>query len=320
MSTIKTLIAVAVKKNWPLFQLDVNNSFFHGDLDEEVYMKLPPGLSVPSTSSSATLVFKLKKSLYGLRQVSRQWYAKLSQALQSKGYTHTLNDYSLFTRGSRNSLVILAVYVDDIILTGTDLGEVSALKAFLHDQFKIKDLDFFNYFLGIEVLYSSSGVLLHQRKFIHDLTKEFHCDICTPVISPLELHEKLKAKVGDPLPNPEVYRSLVGKLNFLTHTRLDLSFDVQHLSQFMQHPCAPHMKATLHLLRYVNGTSDYGIFFNNLPDLFLQVFCDSDWGSCPDSRRSVTGFIICWVVVWCAGNQRNSMWHLFLQLRLNIDH
>ncbi|XP_075079725.1 uncharacterized protein LOC142164957 [Nicotiana tabacum] len=248
ISTIKTLIAVVVKKNWPLFQLDINNDFLNGDLDEGVYMKVPPGLSIPSTSSSTPLIFKLKKSLYGLRHASKQWYAKLSQALQSRGYTHALNDYSLFTKGSGDSLIILVVYVDDIVFIETDLGEVSALKAFFHDQFKIKYLGLFNYFIGIEVLYSSFEVLLHQRKFIHDLLKEFHCNVCSPVISPLELHEKLKAKVGDPFPNPEVYRSLVGKLNFLTHSRPDLSFAVQHLSQFMQHP-------------YIS----------------LQVFCDSDW-------------------------------------------
>ncbi|XP_075088144.1 secreted RxLR effector protein 161-like [Nicotiana tabacum] len=109
------------------------------------------------------------------------------------------------------------------------------------------------------------------------------------------------ASVGEPLPILEVYRSLIGKLNFLTHTRPDLSFAVQHLSQFMQKPCVPHMKSALHLLRYLNGTSDLGIFLNNSSDFSIQVYCDSDWGSCPDSRRSVTGFyillggsLVCW--------------------------
>ncbi|XP_070057623.1 uncharacterized protein [Nicotiana tomentosiformis] len=98
MSTVKCLIAVAVKRQWPLFQLDVNNGFLHGDLDEEVYMKLPSGLSVyaASSSSSAPLVCELQKSLYGLRQASRQWYAKLSHALCSRGYSHSINDYSPF--------------------------------------------------------------------------------------------------------------------------------------------------------------------------------------------------------------------------------
>ncbi|XP_019233039.1 PREDICTED: uncharacterized protein LOC109213666 [Nicotiana attenuata] len=223
MSTIKTLIGVAIKKQWSLFQLDISNAFLHGDLDEEAFMKLPPSLSVPaSTSSSTSLVYKLQKCFYGLRQASRQWYAKLSQALSSR---------------------------DDIILTGIDLTEISVLKSYLHDRFKIKDLVSLTTFL-------------------------------------------LKAKEGELLPKPEEYTSVIGKLNFLTHTRLDLSFAVQHLSQFMQQPCLPHMKATLHLLRYLKGSADSEIFYNNDPDMSLKVFYDSDWASCPNSRRSVTGFCI----------------------------
>ncbi|XP_070005742.1 secreted RxLR effector protein 161-like [Nicotiana sylvestris] len=175
---------------------------------------------------------------------------------------HSLNDYSVFTKRSGASLVILAVYVDDIILIGTDLSEIFALKSFLHDQFKIKDLD------------------------------EFHSLECTLITCLLELNVKLKAKKGELLPKPEEYRSLLGKLIFLTHIRPDLSFAVQHLSQFMQQPCIPHMKAALHLLRYLKGSADSGIFYNNDPAMSLQVFCDNDWASYPDSRRSVTGFCI----------------------------
>lgn len=197
MSTVKTLIVVAVKNKLSLFQLDINNAFLHGYLDEEVFMKLPPGMSVSSSSSSlstsALLVCKLKKFLYGLRQAFRQWHAKLSNALYSRGYVQSLNDYSLFTWGSRESFVILVVYVDDIIITRTDVAEVSAVKAFLHDQFKIKDLGNLNYFLGIEVLHIEYGVLLHQKKFVHDILKEFHSFNCSSVVYPLEMHEKPKA-------------------------------------------------------------------------------------------------------------------------------
>ncbi|XP_019242575.1 PREDICTED: uncharacterized protein LOC109222711, partial [Nicotiana attenuata] len=292
MSTVKTLVVVAIKKHWPLFQLDVNNAFLHGDLDEEVYMKLPPGYSVPLTSNSGQLVCKLQKSLYGLRQASRQWYAKLSQSLSSRGYTSSPNDYSLFTRGSGDSFVVLAVYVDDIILTGTDSTEISALKSFLHQQFWIKDLGSLSYFLGIEVLYSSTGVLLHQKKFIADMLSEFHCSDVSSVLCPLDMNVKLKANEGDPLLKTELYRSLIGKLNFLTHTRPDISYAVQHLSQFMQSPCLPHMSAGLLLLRYLKGTSEHGIFFNASPDLSISAFCDSDWAACPDTRRSVSGYCV----------------------------
>ncbi|XP_070024874.1 uncharacterized mitochondrial protein AtMg00810-like [Nicotiana sylvestris] len=91
--------------------------------------------------------------------------------------------------------------------------------------------------------------------------------------------------MGDRLPSPELYRSSIGKLNFLTHTRPDFSFSLQH-------PCVPHMEAALHLLRYLKGTFDFGLFFNNSSNFSPQVYCDSDLGSSPDSRRSMTGFYI----------------------------
>ncbi|XP_047258730.1 uncharacterized mitochondrial protein AtMg00810-like, partial [Capsicum annuum] len=248
MTTMKTLMAVAVKHRWSLFQLDVNNAFLHGDLDEEFDMKFPPGLTV-SASSSVPM-------------------------------------------GSADSLVILVVYVDDIILTGTDFEEISALKLFLYDQFKIKDLGLLHYFLGIEVSYSAAGVILHQSKFVTDLLSNYACGVTSLVVCPLELRKKLYADIGDPLAQPKSYRCLVGKLNFLTHTRLDLSFVVQHLSQYLQHPCVPHMHAALHLLRYLKGSPGFGLFFSDSLDLTLRVFCDSDWASCPDSRRSITGFYV----------------------------
>ncbi|XP_070049893.1 uncharacterized protein [Nicotiana tomentosiformis] len=169
----------AIKRNWSLFQLDVNNAFLHGDLDEEVFMKLPLGLSVcdlPPDSASTALVCKLKRSLYGLRQASKQWYAKVSQSLSSRGYEHSFNDYSLFTKGSSDALVILVVYVDDIIITRADLYEIAA-----------------------------GGVLLHHKKFVHDLLKEFHSYDCSSMISSLDMYDKLQADHGDPLPNPETY-------------------------------------------------------------------------------------------------------------------
>lgn len=130
-TTIRCIVALAVKKNWPIHQFDVNNGFLHGDLHEEVYMKPPLGFNILSPS----LVCKLKKSLYGLRQVSRQWYFKLSTTLRSKGYYLSQNDHSVFLKNTNTSLIVVAVYVDDILVTGNDSTEINSLKAFLHNQF-----------------------------------------------------------------------------------------------------------------------------------------------------------------------------------------
>ena len=272
LTTVRALMAVAVKKGWKMHQLDVNNAFLHGDLHEEIYMKLPQGI----TSDLPNAVCRLKKSLYGLKQASRQWYAKLVEVLYARGYKHSPNDYSLFSKQTATSSVFLGVYVDDIIMTGDDELEMQGLKAYLDEVFKIKDLGLVHYFLGIEVLHVKEGLLLTQRKFARELLQEFDCADSRPVSCPLDLGHKLTAEGGDLLADPSVYRRGVGKLNFLTNTRPDLAFAVQHLSQFMQCPRVPHYNAFLHVLRYIKGQPELGILLHGNSDYSLQAYCDSD--------------------------------------------
>lgn len=147
MTIIRALIGTAVKKSWLMYQLDVNNAFFHGDLHEEIYMKPPPGLKLTNPNQ----VCLLQKSLYGLKQASRQWHAKLSSALRDKGYHSSKNDYSLFYKHSGSYVTFVALYIDDIMITGNHEMEIIQLKAFLDTTFKIKDLGSLNFFLGIKV-------------------------------------------------------------------------------------------------------------------------------------------------------------------------
>ena len=125
LTTVRLLLAIVALNQWHLRQLDVNNAFFHGELDEEVYMQIPPGLSVDNPQ----LVCRLQRSLYGLKQASRQWFMKLSSFLSSHGFQQSNADHSLFLRFTGVITTILLVYVDDIILTGNNINGRSTNRA-----------------------------------------------------------------------------------------------------------------------------------------------------------------------------------------------
>lgn len=143
------------------------------------------------TPPTANHVCKLRKSLYGLSQASRQWYAKLTADLRFKGYMHSLNDYSLLFKRKDSSISIVAEYVDDILLTGNDVRELNALKVFLDQEFIIKDLGDLHYFLGMEVLREPDGLILCQQKVTMDLLQEYESLQLTSVSSPLDSSVKL---------------------------------------------------------------------------------------------------------------------------------
>ena len=182
-------------------------------------MEVPKGIPNPSNK-----VCKLRKSLYGLKQASRQWFSKLTQTLLTLGYQQSKYDYSLFINKSSTDITIVAVYVDDIMVTGSNFSEVIHLKQHLNALFGIKDLGQLHYFLGLEVIHTAEGIILSQRKFTNELLKECGPLPNTAVSTPLPLNCKLSPDDGEPLPDPFLYRTLVGKLNFLTHTRPDLSY------------------------------------------------------------------------------------------------
>ena len=254
MSTVRCVIALAACRKWKLFQLDVNNAFLHGDLIEEVYMQVPEGYLNP-----LNLVCRLRKSVYGLRQSSRRWSYKLATELIAQGFVQSKNDYSLFTYTKGTDITILIVYVDDIVITGSTEEHIAFIKHHLDVTFTIKDLGILHYFLGIEITYVPDGIVLSQKKFSTDLLNTCDFSIPTTTVSPLPLHLKLSLEDGDPFHDPALYRSLVGKLNYLTHTRPDLSYTVQTLSQFMHLPRVPHFTALLRTLSYISNTIGQGL-------------------------------------------------------------
>ena len=158
MATIRTFLAVAAAKNWELHQLDVQNAFLHGDLTEEVFMKMPPGFA----SITPGKVCRLRRSLYGLHQAPRCWFAKLADSLKTYGFHQSYSDYSLFAFHEQYVQIHVLVYADDLIISGNDATAVQRVKKYLSSCFHMKDLGQLKYFLGIEVARNAEGVFLCQ--------------------------------------------------------------------------------------------------------------------------------------------------------------
>lgn len=289
MVTIRLVITLVVNSGWSLFQLDINNAFLYGNLDVDVYMSQPQGYHTVGD----VRVCKLLKSLYGLKQAPRKWNERLCASLFEFGFKQSLNDYSLFVYTKCNFVVVLLVYVDDIILTGNSVSEITKVKDFLKTHFLIKDLGKLKYFLGIEVIDVEHGVCLTQRKYCLELLHEFGMLACKPVKTPLEANCVIGQNDNDYLlQNITEFQKLIGKLIYLTITRPDIAYTVQTLSQFMHSPRKSHLDIAFRLLRYLKLNPGCGVRILKSDSLDLKGYVDADWAKCLNTRRSVTGYAV----------------------------
>jgi histone deacetylase 1/2 len=290
--TIRIILSLAISYKWPLKQLDVNNAFLNGSLDEEVYMTQPQGFE----TSDSTLVCKLNKALYGLKQAQRQWFDKLTYTLIQFGFKTSKCDPSLFIFTKEKQVVYLLVYVDDLIITGSSTTLVQTLVQKLDSAFSLKQLGDLDYFLGIEVKNLSDGsLLLTQSKYLKDLLIKTNMLDCKPIATPMMSSCKLSKTGSDNVTDATLYRSVVGYLQYATITRPEISFVVNKVCQFMSAPLESHWTAVKRILRYLKGTINFGLKLvptNIHHPLPLRVFCDADWASDPDDRRSTSGAAI----------------------------
>ncbi|RVW54053.1 Retrovirus-related Pol polyprotein from transposon RE1 [Vitis vinifera] len=247
-STIRVVFTIALSRNWAIKQLDVNNVFLNGDLQEEVFMQQPQGFI---DEQNPNLVCRLHKALYGLKQAPRAWFTP-------------------------SHITYVLVYVDDILVTGSDTAAITSLIAQLNSEFSLKDLGKVHYFLGIQVSHTNNGLHLSQTKYIRDLLQKTKMVHCKPARTPLPTSLKLRAGDGDLVEDLHGYRSIVGALQYVTITRPELSFSVNKVCQFMQNPTEKHWKAVKRILRYLQGTLQHGLHLKKSSSLDLVGFCDAD--------------------------------------------
>ncbi|KAF5459453.1 hypothetical protein F2P56_023397 [Juglans regia] len=288
-TTVRTVLAFVVSRNWFVHQHDVQNAFLHGPLHEMVFMAQPPGFSHPQYPS---FVYKLNKAIYGLRQSPRVWYARLTSRLVDLGFTISGADSSLFIYQSAHITTFVLVYVDDLLITGSSMQFIYDLVAAISCDFPITNLVKLSYFLGVEASYNSEGLLLTQHKYIIDILHYTNMRSAKPVKSPVSTSKKLSAFSKHLFEDPTLYRSTVGSFQYLSFTRSDLAFAVGKVYQFMHSPRVPHWQAVKRILRYIKHISTVGLQLSPSSPTQLTTWSYVNWEGCPDDRRSTRGYCI----------------------------
>ena len=198
----------------------------------------------------------------------------------------------MFVHFGTHSTLIVLVYVDDIIVTGSSPVLIQQLIHKLHSLFALRDLGQLSYFLGIEVAYDGGSMHLSQSKYITNLLQRTSMLDSKAAATPGTVGLSLSQFDGDLMDDVTMYRSVVGALQYATLTRPDIAFSVNKACQFMHRPTSTHWSSVKRILRYLKGTTTHGLFLQPSAHFTVQAYIDADWGAQPDDRRSSSGYLV----------------------------
>jgi hypothetical protein len=293
MESVRLLFALAAQEGWRVHHMDVKSAFLNDDLKEEVYVHQPPGFAI---SGKEGKVLRLRKALYGLRQALMAWNAKLDSTLKGMGFGQSPHEAAIYRWGNGGNALLVGVYVDDLVITGTKDTEVAAFKEEMKATFQMSDLGLLSFYLGIEVHQSDSGITLWQTAYAKRVVEMAGLTDCNPALTSMEERLKLSRDSTTEEVDATQYQRLVGSLHYLTHTRSNLAFSVGYVSRFMQWPTMEHQQAVKRIIRYVAGTLDHGLYYPRCPgEAHLVGYSDSDHAGDIDTSKSTSGILLFFV-------------------------
>ena len=290
-------MALVAHFDFDLHQMDVKMAFLNGNLEEEFYMKQPEGFS---SSEGEHLVCKLNKSIYGLKQASRQWYLKFHEVITSFGFEENIMDQFIYQKVSGSKICFLVLYVDDILLATKDKGLLYEVKQFLSKNFDMKDMGDVSYVIGIKIHRERSrGILgLSQETYINKVLERFNMKNCSSSVAPIlkgdifDLNQCLKNDFEREHMKNIPYASVVGSLMYAqVCTKPDIAFAVGVLGRYQSNPGIDHWRVAKKVMRYIQGTKHYMLMYTRTYSLEVIGYSDADFAGCVDSRKSTSCYI-----------------------------
>lgn len=287
LETVRLLLALPAKNCWQVHHLDVKTAFLNGEINEDVFVAQPVGFE---KHGQEHLVYKLRKALYGLRQAPRAWYAKLNQCLKGLGFKRCPYENAVYTKGEGKDCLVIAVYVDDILVTGASVENVEDFKRQMGKKFDMTNLGKLSYYLGIEVEQGEAYIELKQSGYAKKVLEKAGLSDCNACKYPMDPKEQISKDEGGKAVDSTMFKSMVGGLRYLVNTRPDIAYSVGIVSRFMERPTVLHLNAVKRILRYVKGTIHYGLVYtSNSGNNLITGFSDSDMGGLIDDRKSTGG-------------------------------
>ncbi|WVZ76538.1 hypothetical protein U9M48_024505 [Paspalum notatum var. saurae] len=280
LEAIRILLAFAASKGFKLQQMDVKSAFLNGFIEEEVYVRQPPGFE---SARFPDRVYKLRKALYGLKQALRAWYARLKSFLLKSGR----QDIVLLSHGG--DTLIVQIYVDDIIFGGSSHALVSSFAEQMSREFEMSLMGELQFFLKLQIKQGPEGTFVHQAKYTRDILKKFDMGDSKPMTTPMSTNTALDADEDGEAVDQKEFRGMIGTLLYLTATRPDIQFAVCLCTRYQASPRTSHHQAVKRIFRYLKFTPELGLWYCSGSSLSLRGFSDADHAGCRIDLKSTSG-------------------------------
>ena len=273
------LLSIACTMYFKLYQMDAKCAFFNEYLNEEVFIEQPKGFQ---DSHFPNHVLRLKKTLYGLKQAPRAWYDHLTHYLLDKGFKSGYADQTLFVKNDENYLLIAQVYVDDMVFGATINARAIEFSEEMKKEFEMSMVGELTFFLGLQVKRRKDGIFISQEKYARNLVKKFGLDSKKHASTPMSSSTKLSLDPSEVEMSPTLNRSIIGSLLYLTASRPDIAFSVGVCAHYQATPKESHLIALKRIIRYINATLEYGLWYPKDSNDCLTDYSDANWARSVD--------------------------------------